>query len=353
MTLVGVYAGNSVAEVEGFEKWLGEEVGAILTHLDMRNWSAFEGSAAGFARDLWSKIDRPVIWSVPLIVQGATLEEGATGAYNAHFRKVAQWISQYSTDDTIFVRTGWELNGYWMPWSAKGHEQAFIDTFRQFVDSFRSVSDRFRFEWNVNNGDYGMNPADAYPGDAYVDIIGMDFYHDPAWPKDPLPAWNNMVNRPYGLQWLESFADAHGKPTAYSEWGVTTNNMAPYIELARNWFDSHDVVYQAYWNSNAGGYRGKLSDGTNPATGQTFKDVFNPPDAAGTPGWKTGNGTESIGGGQDYAVPLDGGDIVQGGDALTHLLGDAGDSTPPGGGEMVVLVGSAASAATLPAIAQE
>jgi hypothetical protein len=325
MTLVGVYAGNSVAAVEDFEEWLGQEVGAILTHLDMRNWGAFEGSAAGFSRDLWSKIDRPVIWSIPLIMQGTTLEQAATGAFNVHFAKVADWINRYSTGDEIYIRPGWEFNGNWMPWSAKGHEQAYIDTFRQFVDTFRSVSDRFVFEWNVNNGDYGMNPATAYPGDGYVDIIGMDFYHDPAWPKDPLPAWSNMVNRPYGLKWLEDFADLHGKPTAYSEWGVSTNNMAPYIEQARAWFDSHDVVYQAYWDSNAGGYSGKLSNGTNPLTGYAFKNAFGSPAQAGLPGWSEETGAVVWAGaqGEDGPQALTGDDVLQGSDALDGLLGNA------------------------------
>jgi Ca2+-binding RTX toxin-like protein len=274
MTLHGVYGGTSTGGVLAYENWLGAESGMILTHLDMRDWDKFEGSAAGYARDVWSQIDRPVLWSIPLVVQGASLELGATGAYNAHFLKVAQWINSYSTGDEIHIRPGWEFNGYWMPWSAKGHEQAYIDTFRQLVDTFRSVSDRFVFEWNVNSGDYGMDPATCYPGDAYVDFIGMDFYQDPAWATTPQSAWNNMVNRPYSLQWLEDFADAHGKPTAYSEWGVGANNMGPYVELAKAWFDSHDVAYQTYWNSNAGGYIGKLSDGAFPDLGDSFREVF-------------------------------------------------------------------------------
>ena len=32
-----------------------------------------------------------------------------------------------------------------------------------------------------------MNPADAYPGDEYVDVIGMDFYYNIKWnPTDPV-----------------------------------------------------------------------------------------------------------------------------------------------------------------------
>ena len=59
----------------------------------------------------------------------------------------------------IYVRIGEEFNGNWMPWASKGKEALFAEAYRQFVGSFRSVSPRFRFEWNVNVGDYGTNPA--------------------------------------------------------------------------------------------------------------------------------------------------------------------------------------------------
>ena len=104
------------------------------------------------------------------------------------------------SDNVIYVRTGEEFNGNWMPWSAVGHEQDFAKAYRHFVEAFRSISNRFRFEWNVNIRETRMNPVDAYPGDDddYVDVIGMDFYYNTKWnPTDPLKAWDEMVhNRP-------------------------------------------------------------------------------------------------------------------------------------------------------------
>jgi beta-mannanase len=139
------------------------------------------------------------------------------------------------------------------------------------------VSNRFVFEWNVNIGDTGMNPETAYPGDAYVDIIGMDFYWNTQWdPADPIQAWNSMLNRSYGLAWHQRFAAAHGKRTSYSEWGVMSNNAGPYIEKAKEWFASHPVVFQTYWNSNAA-FPGKLSDNQYPNTGAAYRAAFRTP----------------------------------------------------------------------------
>ncbi|MFT8247325.1 carbohydrate-binding domain-containing protein, partial [Roseomonas sp. BN140053] len=275
MTQLGVYVGNDPGAVNNFEQWLGRPVDAVLGYVGHANWGDFVGSANWAATQLWTQINRPILWSVPLTVNGASLEAGAWGAYDAFYRSAANSLASFRPEDEhIYIRTGWEFNGDWFPWSAQGHEQAFIDTFRHFVDTFRSVSDRFVFEWNVNNTDHGMNPEAAYPGDAYVDVIGMDFYQHPQWTSyDASKAFDVMVDRPQGLRWLENFADAHGKPTAYSEWGVQGNNSAAYVQKAAGWFKDHDVVYQTFWNSDAD-YPGKLSDGSEPATGAAYKAAF-------------------------------------------------------------------------------
>ena len=80
-------------------------------------------------------------------------------------------------------------------------------------------------------------PADqAWPGDEYVDIIGLDLY-DESWAKDtyPFPAdatseevekrqrktWNDVLLKgDHGIVFWKKFAEAHHKPLAFPEWGV-------------------------------------------------------------------------------------------------------------------------------------
>jgi hypothetical protein len=275
--LLGVYCGNDPNAVLQFESWFGRPVSGILGYTGHASWADYDGSV-GWAVGLWRTIDRPVFWSVPLIPTGATLEAAAAGDYNDHYLRAARTLATYRPGDAeVHIRTGWEFNGNWFPWSAQGKPQAFIGAFRQFVTAFRSVSPRFVFEWNVNVGDVGMNPETAYPGDAYVDVIGMDFYWNTQWdPADPVQAWNSMLTRRYGLQWHQDFAAAHGKRTAYSEWGIRSNNAGPYIERAKEWFTSHSVVFQTYWNSNAD-FPGKLSDNQYPNAGAAYRSAFAAP----------------------------------------------------------------------------
>jgi hypothetical protein len=272
--LLVTYMANEPPELPKVEQWLGRPLDGIQVHTGGANWADWESSIA-WEVELWKNIARPIFWSVPLMPEGSSLSEAAAGQYDSHYRKAAKLLAAASlTQRKVYVRTGWEFNAEWMPWSAIGKAESYAEAYRHFVKAFRAESPKFLFEWTPNQGDHGVDPATCYPGDAYVDVIGMDFYYDMRWdPKDPLVAWQGKVGGTYGLQWLEDFAHLHKKRTAYPEWGVMTNDAGPYIQKAAEWFSAHDVVYHSYWNSNAA-YAGKLSDGQYHDAGQVFRAHF-------------------------------------------------------------------------------
>jgi Glycosyl hydrolase family 26 len=271
---LSAYAGNSPEDLRRFEEWLGRPVDQITAHTGRANWKDWV-SSINWSVKLWTPLNRPIVWTIPLFADGGTLQDAAAGNYRHHYEMAATILAgSRRSDKVIYIRTGEEFNGNWMPWSAIGKPQDFILAYRNFVEAFRSVSDRFRFEWNVNTRETRMNPADAYPGDDYVDVIGMDFYYNIKWnPTDPVAAWNEMVSGQYGLQWLEDFAAAHNKPTAYPEWGVNFDGAGPYIASAAKWFSDHNVLYQSVWNSNAD-FSGKLTDGQYPHAAAAYIDAF-------------------------------------------------------------------------------
>jgi hypothetical protein len=270
---LGVYLGNTPEGVAAFERWLGRPVDYVAVHTGRADWRDWSGSI-GWASNLWRGIDRCHRWSIPLIADEATLEDAAAGRYNHRYVEAARQLAAARPgDQIILVRTGEEFNGDWMPWASKRRERVFAEAFRQFATSFRSVSPRFRFEWNVNIGDFGTNPEDSYPGDHYVDVVGMDFYYSRRDNPDPGRAWAYMVDRKYGLAWHQHFAKARGKPTAYSEWGIELANAAIYVKNAAAWFRRHDVRYHIYWDSDSE-FKGRLSGGQLPATGDAFRAEF-------------------------------------------------------------------------------
>jgi len=265
---IGLAVGNDPAAFAKALAWSGGAVTAVTVFVGQRSWSDFEGGAA-YEVNLWRSRPETKFWSIPLIVKGAKLSDAGAGAYNSHYAATARMLAAASPEGPIFVRTGWEFNGGWMPWSAIHDPGDFRLAYRQFVRSFRQVSDRFVFTWAANIGEVGLDPALGYPGDDVVDIIGMDFYQQPHDPAGASNAWTYMIARPHGLQWLEDFAAAHHKPSAYPEWGVRGDDAGPYIAAAGRWFAQHPVAYESYWDSNDA-YRGKLSDGRRPHAGMAY-----------------------------------------------------------------------------------
>lgn len=279
------------ASLAQFEEWLGRPADAVLSYSSMASWREYEGtlnSAAGH----WGKVDRRVLWSLPLIpartvgAEKATLAEAGAGLYNAHYKVLAKRLSLTRPNDPIiYVRPGWEFNGGWYPWTVhNGRGDDFIAAFRQFVTTFRSVSPRFRFDWcpawgNQVRGSNGK-PAplsDFYPGDEYVDVIGMDVYDETQYTKieDPKKRWQFYLTRGHGLNWHRDFALQHGKPMSYPEWGVgaSAGDDPYFVEQFHKWIESNNVVYHAYWNSNSS-YKGKLSAGAYPQAAAKYKELF-------------------------------------------------------------------------------
>jgi hypothetical protein len=276
---VGVYVGNKPPDVSAFEGWLGRPVDAVLAYTGDKSWADYDGSVP-WAVALWSGLDRSAMWSVPLIPRGASLELAASGAYNAHYRRAARQLAAFRPQDrTVYVRTAWEWNGDWFPWSVKASTVAtFIAAWRQFVDTFRSVSPRFRFDWCPALGRTPFRWEDAYPGDAYVDVIGIDVYDESRWTgiDEPEARFAHQRSRSYGLDWVAAFAASRRKPISVAEWGVGGNGSGDnpvFVQRMHQWIAGHPVIYHAYWNSNAD-YPGQLSKGQHPRAAAKYRELF-------------------------------------------------------------------------------
>jgi len=284
MTLVGAYVAESPRQLAEFEQWFGRAPDLHNVFLGLDTWDDFIASARRKFELFGPDRIGNLFWSVPLTVGTATLEQAATGAYDGFYRQAASIIAQGTPGtDVIEIRPGWEFNGFWFSWSAIGRESTYIAAYRELVDSFRSVSDRFRFEWTVNEqwDASPINPEDAYPGDAYVDTIGMDFYwREQFQGTDPIASFNYFLHRnDFGLQWVETFAEARGKATGYSEWGTITDQAAPFIQRLADWMELQDVEYHMYWDSNLGQRPdNRLSDALKPSSAAAYLERFATPE---------------------------------------------------------------------------
>lgn len=281
----GVLGKHGAEAAARFEQWRGRDVPLVVDYLGSRTWASM--SEASWAPYRWRGTDHHVVWSLPMLPsdEWASLRNGANGQYNHHFRSIAQDLVAGGHGSST-IRLGWENTGNWFPWSGTKDPAAYAAFWRQIVTTMRSVSGaRFTFDFNISDQD--VDPRPMYPGDAYVDFIGGDFY-DHSW-SSSFPAtaheraWNHLVTKPYGLDWLAGWAASRGKRLSLPEWGLSKRcdghggGDNPYfLERMRAWIDRHEVAYEAYFDADDHScQRFRISDGsTFPNAAQTYKRLW-------------------------------------------------------------------------------
>ncbi len=243
----------------------------------------------------WEASRYRLVLGVPLIPTRdgravGTLAAGASGAYDDEFATLARTLVHYHEGDAV-LRLGWEFNGTWYPWSVTDATDAadYAAFFRAVVITMRAVPGTdFRFVWNPTSGPEPEPAQNAYPGDGYVDYIGLDLY-DQVWgiPQVPALAWPRYLTEADGLQWLASFAHEHGKPVAIPEWAVTIRadghglgDDPLYVGKMAQWIATHDVAFTSYFDVDAPDGRHDILDSAFSRSLAVFRRSF----AAAKPG---------------------------------------------------------------------
>jgi mannan endo-1,4-beta-mannosidase len=170
----------------------------------------------------------------------------------------------------IIFRPWHEHNGEWF-WWGKGNasEQDYIALWRFTINYLRNEKhihnfivatspDRSRTDLKSFEQDYLY----AYPGDEYVDIMGLDNYWDLGHPANQASATEQLANFTQSLSNLAVIANAHHKLAALTETGsesIPNPNFWTQILLkgmAAN-EQSRQMVYVMVWrNATNGGHNG-------------------------------------------------------------------------------------------------
>jgi beta-mannanase len=203
---------------------------------------------------------------VPTGTVGDWRSLGASGAYDDQIRALGASLVAGGAGSAI-IRLGHEANGEWY-YDSIGTTTAERTAWAAYWAHFSSVlkstpASHFELDWTVNAGYRPVPFDDYYPGDAAVDIVGIDQY-DSVSPGtgtvQPL-RWNTLLNQPYGLKALADFAVAHGKPLSIPEWGVMDPTIDPngggddayYVDQIALLVRNNNVRYQSYFNVVVGG----------------------------------------------------------------------------------------------------
>ena len=166
-----------------------------------------------------------------------SISSGATDAYMIKELKYLQSYTEAHPNCKILLRFGAEMN-CWSPLNACGSDETKIKAFAdKYIAAFRHVANKAReyapdvalIYSPVDYGQWYTTPATFYPGDEYVDYVGMSTYYNLNAEDE------NKVGSKSDIIWgrglyqdpiirvaeIMELAEAHKKPVIISECGFS------------------------------------------------------------------------------------------------------------------------------------
>ncbi len=256
------------------------------------DWGGIKGFWSGW--NTWvgeNPAGRRMTFSVPMLpgsTDGGTTVHSAkydmpglaAGNYDTHFSDIGTNLQSYSYLQNAILRLGWEANGNTFPWridldggsgSATTTEvDNYKAAFQGCVTRIRENAPGVKIEWEMNCtlDDAGRTLEELYPGDAYVDFIGLAIYDyniGGLSSSTPENRWNYLMEpnpsggANNGLRYHRDFANSRGKPKTITEWGLWQVAQSPggggdnpyFINKVADWVIQNRFAYQIYNEGNS------------------------------------------------------------------------------------------------------
>jgi mannan endo-1,4-beta-mannosidase len=275
--LTGAYvgdAGSSSGNIGLFKDWLDQTPALAMEFaagLTSQNWP--EQFINTRIAPIWEAGAVPILTWLPSTgppdeTSPRIAREIAAGEHDSLIEEWATQLSTWVTDDDaerrLYFRPAHEMNGNWFPWSAADSSSTVDD----YTGMWRQIHDIFsengldettiQWIWSPNVDEVGGVRAEAYyPGDGYVDWIGLDGFNFgdtqsySSWrtPEevflDMLDRMRNLTDKPVGLTEFasSSFRDGAYRPTAKAIW----------IKKLFRFVADHDICMTCWFNVEKSG----------------------------------------------------------------------------------------------------
>jgi hypothetical protein len=191
----------------------------------------------------------------------------ANGSYDRYATALAQNLVS-SGAGNIVIRLGVEANGVWEDdyvGRSASEMNAWATCYDNEVAAMRAVPGaNFLFVWNPNVCVDNLPLSEWYPGNSYVDIIGVDAYDIDCWTLRSVsqegwtPYFTDRAANPQGnnsfpsLANIEAFAAGNGKPMSFPEWGIIGGwpDDANYVTDMGQMFNQDNFSFESYFDNN-------------------------------------------------------------------------------------------------------
>jgi len=278
------------AHVQRFCAARGRPCKVAQTYTDRTTYASMT-SGSGWTFEFFNDFRGALVISQGLVPTGgeADLPRCAAGEFDELWRDFGNLMVRHGRGDSI-VRLGWEFNERTMPWRGTDTE-AYIGCYRHAADNIRATNPDVILDWTINahsspDGLCGGRSTNCYPGDQYVDIVGIDNYDHFPWSPSKA-AFDRTAAAPEGLTWLFDFARSHGKRFSVGEWGVVPTGDAGrenpgYIRWMHEWFAARApwLAYEAYFSDCGKGgvqsslFRRSANCMQNPDSAKVYRELW-------------------------------------------------------------------------------
>ena len=231
---LGIYAendreiGQKIAKTKDV---YGKEHAIYMYYQDFNQWM---NDYSGYGQSAMDSINAKHVEEIGGALQVAmnAMSGLETVEKNDWLIKWAKEAARY--DMPIFLRFCGEMNGDWVPWH--GDPALYIEKFRLVHDVMQEYAPNVAMVWCPNDVPVELNGqtiGDYYPGDAYVDWVGINFYvdyYDSGLTDGPS---NYLQNPMTHLEYIyDNYADK--KPIMICETGVAHHSI-PNDESVTQW----------------------------------------------------------------------------------------------------------------------
>lgn len=171
----------------------------------------------------------------------------AGGAFDEYLARFAGQVKAWGRP--MWIRFAHEMNGSWYPWSVgvNGNTASqYVAAYRHVVDVFRGIgATNVKWVWNPNVLLGSENLAAMYPGDAYVDWVGIDGYNFGA-----AQSWSTWASpqQVFGAT-LAAVRGVTAKPIAITETASTEQggNKAQWIQAFFAMLKANPDIKAFFW----------------------------------------------------------------------------------------------------------
>jgi hypothetical protein len=216
-------------------------------------------------------------FELPIPIQGFGPKEIAQGKHDGYIKKFAQGAQEFGKEyGGFFFSTMEEGNGNWYSW---GMNSNFIPAWRHIWQIFedQGANQYATWIWVVYCPEglparWANNPELYYPGDKYVDWIGLNAYSIAGKPTAD-HTLNGLIRETY----RRLFQDHPQKPFMISSFGRTneSNQSRWLINAYSSIKNSFPAIRAAIYYDNTWRLTGDHT--LNPKSLQTLKEIFQDP----------------------------------------------------------------------------